>query len=1414
MNTSDFASTLEVLQQEVTSLRLENEEYRRLASFPQLNPNPVLEFDRNGQLVYLNPAARQTLSQNGLTDARVFLPNDFAEMSKTGSENEVMQSFGETIIEGQVFAESIYYSKEYDTFHIYANDVSQRRQMEAALSQSKLELTQSQELLEAVTKGTDVLIAALDNNFCYTYFNKSYQEEMKRLSGKDIELGKSILDAFGHLPDQQKVILEEWSQILRGESTNKILEFGDQNLYRKIYRVLHTPIWDADGSIVGAGEVANNITEHIQTHDALLESEARFRLVLKNAPVTVAAQDNDLRFIWAYNQRTINPADIIGKTDLDIFPPDVAAWTMRLKRQVLETGKELREQGWITSGDQRLFLDLFLEPIRNKDGKITGVGIATVDLTGIMLAKQAVIESEKQYHSLFEGMTEGFAVHEIIYDENGRPCDYRFLDINPAFERLTGLKRELVIGKTYHEVLPSEGDRWVNIYGKVVLSGESVRFEEYSPTLNKYYEVFAYRCAPNQFAVLFLDLTEHKQMEDELRINLTKYSVLFESLPLGVTVSDQNGQIIESNREASYLLGLSDEEQKQRHIGGEQWKIIRLDRTPMPPEEFASVRALNEQRRVENVEMGIIKNDDQITWIRVTASPLPLENYGVVITYNDITDRIQAEEALRQAHEKLEATVQERTAELLNANLELKAEINERKRIESELLLQTKAVETERKRFNDVLEILPAYLVLLTPDYHISFTNRYFRERFGEDYGRHCYEYLFECSEPCENCETYTVLQTGTNHHWEWTGPDGHLYDVFDFPFTDVDGSNLILEMGIDITLRKQAEEKLRLLNTYNRSLIEANLDALVTITPDGKIGDVNAVTEAITGYRREDLIGADFHGYFTDPEKARTGYEQVFEAGTVRDYELEIQHKEGRITPVVYNASVYRDESGTVAGVLVAARDITERKQAERQLVLLTTALEAAANAIIVADKDGRILWANSAFSQMTGYSKEEIIGQSSRILNSGKQDPEFYRILWDTILAGTVWRGELTNRRKDGSLYIEEQIITPVLDQKGDITNFISIRQDITEHKKAEAALKKSEEQYRSLVIATAQIVWQTNADGKVIGDIPMWRAYTGQSMQEILGSKWIDALHPTDQQKTAEIWAQAVESKSTYDTEYRIRSLTGEYGYFAVRGVPIKDNDGSVVSWIGTCTDITEKKNYENQLLQAEKHAVIGRMVGSVTHEINNPLQTIKNCLYLIRQETGPDSPNNEPLEMAISETQRLSTLVGQLHQLYRPQSIQTVHSHDLLDIIDSVHTLIMPQLFDSHVTWKLSAGTEHCYVNCVRDQIIEVFLNICMNGIEAMQPAGGILSVDMILTTDTDQVGVTITDSGPGINADILSHIFEPFVTTKGYGLGLGLSISYGIIQKHGGQITVESQPAQGTKFTIWLPIYRGTSERGE
>ncbi|MBI4266790.1 MAG: PAS domain S-box protein [Chloroflexi bacterium] len=203
-------------------------------------------------------------------------------------------------------------------------------------------------------------------------------------------------------------------------------------------------------------------------------------------------------------------------------------------------------------------------------------------------------------------------------------------------------------------------------------------------------------------------------------------------------------------------------------------------------------------------ELTIKRKDGQAVPVEVSVSRRKTRStQATLLTIRDITERKQAEEALRQAQAELEARVRERTRELAEANGALQIKDADRERAEA-------AVKAERQLFIDVLDTLPAYLVLLSPDHHVPFANKFFRERFGESHGKRCFEYLFGRTEPCEICQTYNVLKTMTPLEWEWTGPDGRNYYIFDFPFTDTDGSTLIMEVGIDITERKQAEEALR----------------------------------------------------------------------------------------------------------------------------------------------------------------------------------------------------------------------------------------------------------------------------------------------------------------------------------------------------------------------------------------------------------------------------------------------------------------------------------------------------------------------------------------------------------------------------------------------------------------------------
>ncbi|HML75780.1 MAG TPA: PAS domain S-box protein [Anaerohalosphaeraceae bacterium] len=277
---------------------------------------------------------------------------------------------------------------------------------------------------------------------------------------------------------------------------------------------------------------------------------------------------------------------------------------------------------------------------------------------------------------------------------------------------------------------------------------------------------------------------------------------VMESLPVGVSILNARGRVIKTNDAFRHIWGapVHSARDVSDYVKYKAWWCDT--RKPVEPDEWASSMALQKGQAVFGQELEIERFDG--TRAFVLNSGVPIRDSmghitGSVVAILDISDRKRAEELLRKSYEELEQKVKQRTAELSQAVASLKEHILKQ-------TLAEQALGAERQRFSDVLNMLPAYVILLTPDYHVAFANRFFEERFGSHCGRRCYEFLFERSDPCENCETFTILRTNAPHEWEWVGPDGRNYFIRDVPFTDIDGAALIMEMGIDITELKQAQ--------------------------------------------------------------------------------------------------------------------------------------------------------------------------------------------------------------------------------------------------------------------------------------------------------------------------------------------------------------------------------------------------------------------------------------------------------------------------------------------------------------------------------------------------------------------------------------------------------------------------------
>jgi PAS domain S-box-containing protein len=381
------------------------------------------------------------------------------------------------------------------------------------------------------------------------------------------------------------------------------------------------------------------------------------------------------------------------------------------------------------------------------------------------------------------------------------------------------------------------------------------------------------------------NVTEQKQAEEALNrlAAIVKYS---DDAIIGKTL---NGVILSWNKGAERMYGYTEEEAMGENIS--------LLAPPGHLDELSELlKKIGEGESVEHFETIRVRKDGKQIHVSLTLSPIKGASgkiTGVSTISHNITERKQAEEVTKRASMEL----------------------------------------------NQIFNTAADGMRVIDNDFNILRANETFLKMVNltenEVVGAKCYEILSSPLCNTDNCPL-THLRAGDERvvsETEMVRGDGTktVCILSATSFLDLAGSVIgIVEDIRDITDRKEAEEELRVASAYNRSLIEASLDPLVTIGTDGKIMDLNAATEAVTGYSRDELTGTDFSNYFTEPENARAGYQRAFETGTVQDYELEIQHRDGSVTPVLYNAAVYRNEAGKVKGVFAAARDIEKQKHAD----------------------------------------------------------------------------------------------------------------------------------------------------------------------------------------------------------------------------------------------------------------------------------------------------------------------------------------------------------------------------------------------------------------------------------------------------------------------------------------------------
>jgi PAS domain S-box-containing protein len=878
---------------------------------------------------------------------------------------------------------------------------------------------EAEDNLLALIESTDDLVWSVDLNFRLLTFNRAMRENFEDNFGFRAAVGARPEDL---MPPARAALWPPMYEraLTEGPFRAEYTLVDGRTLELSINPIRH------DGRTAGVSVFGKDITERKAADKALREAEREYRSIFDGAVEGIYRTTIHGRSL------TANPAlaRILGYES---------------PQELVSTLTDTTHQLWLDPSERSHFFGLVNEQevVRNyecqfkrKDGtavwvalniqKVQDRGTAYYegfieDITDRKQAEQERQQTEQRYRSLFDSMQEGVAIHKLVHT-NGTPENYILLEVNRRYEEILGVRREDVVNKLATNVYGIQDAPYLTEYASVVETGTPLHFETYFPPMDKHFLISVASMGDDRFATLFFDITEQKKNERAIQQaykSVAKgeahYRLMFNSVSDALFVHKFGedglpGHFLEVNDNACRCLGYTREELLQ--MGP-----LDLD----APEEHSDL-AIRSHRILADGHLiwegTHIAKDGRRVPVEVNTHLVDLNGEPTLISsVRDISDRKEIEKNYRHVFDgALEGIF--------------------RTSLDGRALLANPALAT--------------MLGYDSVEQYLSEMNDSARQVWMDPNERSRYLSLFELQGIIRGYECQLKRRDG-NPVWvslnsrKVCGEDGQI--LYSEGFIE------------DITERRRDEEFIKTSENKFRMAFMTGADAFSIATlNEGLILDVNDRFAEVFGYPADEARGKTSTqlGLYANHDRGRL-ISELTAKGYVSNLEFEALRKNGERRSVVVSASVM--ESTGEQLILVVVKDITEEKRAEAGLKTLTTAVEQANETIVITDLNGTIQYCNPAFSKVTGYSKEEAVGQNPRVLKSGQHDAEFYRQMWATITQGQVWSGHLTNKRKDGSLYEESGTISPIRDASGKISGFVAVKRDVTEHRKLEDQLRQAQ-------------------------------------------------------------------------------------------------------------------------------------------------------------------------------------------------------------------------------------------------------------------------------------------------------------------------------------------------------------------